>query len=112
MPHYDISGFSQGSTYSLLFRAVDSVGTPISLSGYNIRSTIRESYADSTGVASFNSVITVPESGICNLSMSATNTALIPAKIYLWDCEAYTSSESDVIKLLYGHLYCNPQVSY
>ncbi len=110
MPHYDLSGINQGSTYSLTFRAVDSAGLPVSLSGYLIRSTIREKYSSITGISSFNSSITTPNSGICNIALTASGAAAIPSNVYLYSVESYLPDESDVIKLLYGHAYVNPEL--
>jgi hypothetical protein len=110
--HYDLSGISQGSTYSLTFRAVDSAGVPVSLSGYSIRSTIREKYSSTTGIASFNSSITTPNSGICNIALTASGAAAIAAGIYLYSVEVENYSTLDVIKLLDGHAYVNPEILY
>lgn len=112
MPHFDLSGIYQGSTFSLLFRAVNCAGAPMDLSGYNIRSTIREKYSSTTGIASFDSTIVTPSSGICSIALTASGAASIAPNVYLYDCEVENPITLDTMKLLYGHALVNPQISY
>lgn len=112
MPHLDLSGISNGSTFSLLFRAVNCAGIPINLSGYSIRSTIKEKYSSSTGISSFNSLIVNPTSGICTISLTASGSAAIPPNVYLYSVEVENYSTLDTMKLLEGHALINPEVLY
>lgn len=107
MPHFDITG-NQGSTFSLTFRAIDCAGAAVSLSGYSLNSVIKESYSAVSGVTSFNAITTVPESGICNISLTASGSAAIPSMVYLYQVEASNPVTFDVIKLLYGHFLLEP----
>lgn len=107
MPHYDLSG-SQGSTFSLTFRARTCAGGIFNLSGYSISSSIREKYSSYTGIGSFNSSIIVPESGICNINLNATGMAALPVGILLYNVEVQNSGGLNVLKPLEGHFMIHP----
>ena len=111
MPHYNISGY-QGSTYSLTFIVKNYGGTVFNLSGYSIRSAIRERYTSSTGIAEFTSSIVVPESGICSISLNATGMAALAPNIYIYGTEVYNSGGLNVIKPLEGYFEVLPDACF
>lgn len=108
MPAYNIEQITAGSSFSLVFRAQTSAGTPINLSGYSINSSIKEKYSSSTGIASFTSNITVPESGLCNVSLSAAQTSGLAAGVYVYQIYSNNTGTLDNISLLDGYLPIGP----
>lgn len=107
MPHYNISGYN-GSTYSLTFIVKNYGGTVFNLSGYSIRSAIRERYSSSTGIAEFTSSIVVPESGICSISLNATGMAALAPNVYMYNVEVANSGNLNVLKPIEGYFIVHP----
>ncbi len=112
MPQYHLSGINQGSTYSLLLRAVDISGNAIDLTNYTLRSSIRVKYTDTVNISQFDLIKVNASNGIFNVALTATGAAAIPAAVYLYDIEAALAAEADVIKLMYGYCYVHPQISF
>ena len=108
MPHYNLSGIHQGSTFSLLFKARTCAGATIDLTDYSINSSIREKYSATTGVTSFTSAITVPTSGICSISLTAAQTSGLASNIYIYSVNTSNSSTLDSFNLLEGYLLIDP----
>lgn len=111
MAKYNLSGYA-GSSFSLTFTVKSCGGGNLSLSGYSIRSAIREKLSASTGIAEFVSSIIIPESGICNISMNATGTAALPPGVLLYDVEVQNSGGLNVLKPINGYFIVYPQVSW
>lgn len=112
MPSYNIEELKPGQSYSLTFRAETSSGTPINLNGYDIYSSIRERFSASTGIATFNSSIVTPGSGICTISLTALQTSGLAAGVYIYSVYTKHSSTLDSIPLLDGYLPINPFIAF
>jgi len=107
MPHLDLEA-KNNTTFSLLFKAKDCEGAGINLSGYSINSYIKEKYSASTGIASFTSTITVPQSGICSISLSSLETSGLAPNVYIYNITCNNTTITDVFSILEGHLLINP----
>lgn len=108
MASHNLSGISPGNSFSLLFRAKTCAGATVDLSGYSIFSTIKEKYSSSTGIASFTSTISVPESGICNISLSPTQTSGLYSQAFVYSVGVENTDTLDSFNLLNGYLFVDP----
>lgn len=111
MPSFDISDAYQYSDYSLIFQAKDNNGIPIDLSSYTLGSCIREKFSSSTGIASFITQISGPESGVCQANLSANQTSGMPPNTYIYSIQATANDLSTTFNLLQGYLNINPAIS-
>jgi hypothetical protein len=97
----------QGVTFSEYIYYLD-VKTPISLSGYNVRSQMRRSYYSANAI-SFTTSVTDASNGAVQLSLESNITAnLIPGR-YVYDVEGYTGNI--VIRISEGIVTVNPGVT-
>lgn len=107
---YDIDIY-KGAPFSLSINATNSSGVPINLEEYSARGCIKYRYGDESPLVRFNVSIQSPESsGILSFWLSATGTASLPTFQGLYELEAYTSGDADVIKFLRGYANIYPEV--
>ena len=90
----------QGATIIETFRVLDANSNPVSLSGYTGFSQIRENYAQVNAVAAFT--VSVSNTSYVTLTLSATDSANLEAKRYVYDCEMH--SDTTVLRVREGVL--------
>jgi hypothetical protein len=120
---YDIV-LEQGATFDLPLRYLDSVGTPVNLTGYSARMQVREA-PDSVLLVEFNSALTANgaifmngaaedrsdgANGNIRVFMSAANTSALPRFSGRYDLELVDSS-SYTIRLLEGQFRVEPEIT-
>lgn len=106
--YYNLN-INQGESYALTIIAKDSDGVPQNLSGYTGFAGIKSNYCSTGYLANFDVSISLPTSGQVSMSMTAADTANLPATIALYDLEI--ASGSIVTKLLKGNVFIYPEIS-
>jgi hypothetical protein len=96
----------QGTTFSSQFSVYTETDEPVDFSSYTGAAQMRKSYTSSI---SYPFDVAVSNAGLVTLSMSATNTALIPAGRYLYDVEV--TSDNIVSRIAEGIVTVTPQVT-
>jgi len=97
----------QGATFSSTVTVADANGDTMDLTNYTGAAQMRRHYS-STNSTSF--VVTVANSGIVTLSLSANATADISYGRYVYDCEI-TSNAAIVTRILEGIITVTPEVT-
>lgn len=101
----------QGSSINILVTATDQNGVAINLSGYNLRGGIKNKYSDTGYLLNLNPSIYSAVSGIVQISVSGSQTAIVPVIQGVYDIEAASSGEISVVKFLRGYANVGPEVS-
>jgi len=105
---YDLI-IKQGSTFNMSGQFIDAAtNTPRDITGYSIRSQLRENYTSSLA-ASFTSSITSEVSGTWNIELPAYISADLTAGCYVYDIELYNSASVD--RFLEGDVKLTPEVT-
>lgn len=85
----------QGATWVMEFYYVDSTGTAINLTGYTARLQIRSDYEATSTLASLTSpsggLVITGASGLVTATISAADTAALPAGQFVYDLEIISS---------------------
>lgn len=113
-PTYAIN-INQGATWVKLFTYLDSDGeTPINLTGFTARMQLRQSYTSETPVINLTTenggIVITPLTGEIEVTMTATQTAGIPAREYFYDLEI-ESSGGIVYRVIEGRATVRPEVT-
>ena len=112
---YDII-IDQGATWNLAVQWLDSSGTAVDLTGFDVRSQVRTAYADQGGVVLADLTIgdgvtvTDPAEGKFVLTIDATTSESIRTGSYVWDVEAQ-SGPGEVTRLLMGKALVRGEVT-
>lgn len=85
-------------------------GELFDLSDYSARSMMRKKFTDTSPAATFTCTIDTI-TGTVQLSMTAAQTAAIPAGTYYYDIELYTLDDSVVRKVVKGVITVNPEAT-
>lgn len=114
----------QGTTWGPLLIYLKSDSLPLDLTGYSVRGQIRKSIAAIDTIDGLSLTITNESGGELSISMTAEDSALIPAgpswnhadSIYVWDVEIYKvlvddPLEEEVYRFFGGKLYIDPEVT-
>jgi hypothetical protein len=107
---YDIL-INQGKSFTIGLTVKDDAGNPFDLSGYGIRSKIKETYGLTGVLAQFSGVVTLAASGQILLSMTPAETAALPVTEGVYDVECFNGDETDIFKALGGYVVIQPEVS-
>lgn len=109
---YNITGI-QGDYIQLTLNIKDATGAAINLSGYEVRGQVRASYAASGIILDLQPTITSDISGMINISIPSTGSAVTPVNEYVYDIERYPSGNisGNSIKLLMGKFSILPEVT-
>lgn len=103
----------QGATFAYSITWKDSTGTPINLTGYSARMQVRPAVSSSTlrlELTSANGRISLGGSaGTISLSISAADTAALPAGGYVYDLELV--SGATVTRLMQGAFEVRAEVT-
>ena len=98
-----------GSDYTNIITIDSAGGAPFNLTGYTVKSQIRKSYSSSTAY-NFTATIFNATSGQVQLTMTATQTELIPPGRWLYDVEI-TSSSGARKRVVEGLVIVTPQIT-
>ena len=113
MATYNIT-INQGADYGLSLAYKDAESNVIVLTGYTARMAVRSSYSAPTEIIRLtteNGMISIDEAnGVINLSITAANTANIPASNCVYDLELISPSGS-VERLIEGKAEITPEVT-
>lgn len=85
---YDIIA-QQGATFTLRFYVYQSDGMTIvgDLSGYSVAGKIRQSIESSTVSKTLTGLVVTGSTALCEISLTATETAAMTARSYVYDVE-------------------------
>lgn len=105
---YDIN-FTRGASLSLNLVATDpATNLPLNLSGYNVRGQARQNYSSTGVMLDLAPTITSYVSGIINVNVHGSGTAVLPSTRGVYDIEIYNSS-GYVLKLMGGLFLVQPE---
>lgn len=113
----------QGATFKRILTLTDDASptpNPIDLTGCTARAQVRDKTSNTVSYA-FTCTITNAAGGVISVTMSATNTALIPAAVqnkdgkkidkdYVWDLEI-VYADTTVVRLLQGKATLSPEAT-
>lgn len=119
IPNYEDITILQGTDVAIEIHLIHDSGSAFNLTNRSIAAKMKRNYADSAGdpdTVAFNAaVITPPEDGIINLSLTNTQTdALKTRGRYVYDVEvSYVDSDSNTIiqRVLEGQIEVSPSVT-
>lgn len=98
-----------GSDYSTIITVAAANGVPLNLSGYTVKSQMRKSYSSSTAY-NFTAVVQDAALGKIRLSLTASQSEVIPAGRWLFDVEI-TSSGGTRKRVVEGIVTVTPQIT-
>ena len=104
----------QGASYSYGVTLKDGAGAAINLTGCTITSQIRRTQASSEVLATFSVAITSASGGTATLSLTASQTAALPAtpaETYWKHDVLLTRADSSVIRILEGDVEVDASVT-
>lgn len=113
--NYDIV-IEQGASFGFTITMTNEDTTPFDLTLWTPRAMVRKKFTDAAATATLVTTVvpavlpeTIPNQ--ITVSMTPTNTALIPAGEYVWDLEIATAANADVRRLLKGTCIVDPEVT-
>ena len=96
-------------------------GSPVNLSGYNVRGVVKHKYGDSSSLVDLDPTIVTGDagslysSGYVDIYLSGSQTAAIPVAEAVYDIERFVTGsegqETAVIKMLKGKFTVSPEVT-
>ena len=78
---------NQGATFKRIITIADSAGAPLNITGNVFRGQIRKRYTSTEFLAEFLCEITDPTQGKLGITLTDTETSLIPAGDWVYDVE-------------------------
>ena len=111
--NYNISAY-QGDLIQLNLSIKDANQNPISLTGYDVRGVVRNSYGSSGILFDLKPKIINHVSGLINITVPSAVTEDLPVNIYFYDIEKYPSGieTGNSLKLLRGKLNIFPEATF
>ncbi|MBU2578039.1 hypothetical protein KKA69_04385, partial [Patescibacteria group bacterium] len=101
----------QGSTWLLTLTIKQSTGAAMDLTDYTARGMIRKKYKSEDPIEEFHCTVLTPKAdGQIEVTLSATETALVPAKTYVYDIEIENNT-GYVTRVMQGKLKVDPEVT-
>jgi len=109
---YNFTGY-QGDYIQLSLNVVDSSGSAISFSGYDVRGQVRASYGSTGILLNLNPTITSYSGNASSISINSYISEDLPVGEFVYDIERYPSgiTTGDSIKLLRGKFSVLPEVT-
>ncbi len=107
---YNIS-ITQGENYDLVAGITNASGQPVNMSGYNVRGQVRYSYGSTGVMLNLAPDIVSEASGIIQISLTPSETAVLPVTVAVYDIEKYSENDAVVNKILNGTFTINPEVT-
>lgn len=93
----------QGATFNRTLEIKDNLSAAVDITNYTFAGQIRTSALSGTVAGTFTITITSAVDGRVTWTMSATDTALLPAQQCVYDLEM-TQANGDVVRLLEGYV--------
>lgn len=108
---YDFDLF-QGATFTRTLTLKDAEDNPVDLSigTPTFTGQIRTSYTSNDIAATFTVVAVNPANGTVSWTLSATDSAVVPAQQCVYDIE-YTQANGDIVRILEGFVNVKPNVT-
>jgi hypothetical protein len=97
----------QGATFSTVINLEDTTGAPIDLTTYTGASQLRRHYTSSNSV-SFN--VSLSNTGVVTLALTANQTAALTAGRYVYDVEV-TDNSGTISRIVEGIVTVTPNVT-
>jgi len=109
---YNITGY-QGDHLQLTLNVKDSNGSPLNLSGYEVRGQVRTNYGATGVLLDLNPTITNSISGTISININSYISQDLPVSDHIYDIERYPSGilTGNSIKLLRGKFSILPEVT-
>lgn len=114
MAVYNIT-VNQGENYDLTATLTNTDGTPVNISGYELRGKVRYSYGSTGILVNLEPSVVNATGGVINFTLTPTETAALPITVAVYDIERYVSGQSPeltVSRVLQGTVTITPEVSY
>jgi len=110
--YYNITGY-QGDYLQLTLNVKDSNGSPLNLSGYEVRGQVRTSYGATGVLLDLNPTITNSISGTISININSYISQDLPVSDHIYDIERYPSGipSGNTIKLMRGKFSILPEVT-
>jgi hypothetical protein len=110
--YYNITGY-QGDYLQLTLNVKDSNGSPLNLSGYQVRGQVRTSYGATGVLLDLNPTITNSISGTIAININSYISQDLPVSDHIYDIERYPSGipTGNTIKLMRGKFSILPEVT-
>src|SRR5210317_744965 len=100
----------QGSDFAIQLTLSES-GVAKDLTGYSARGQLRSKKISDVVTATFVCTVINPENGVLTMELANATTADIPAGLYYYDLELYTSGDYNVNRLLEGQATVSQEVT-
>ena len=100
----------QGSTFTSQTTLTDLYGNGYNLSGFTVSAQAKKSYYSSNVFINFTTSIVDANSGVIQLSVSAANTANVPAGKLVYDI-TITDPTNTITRVVEGQVFVNPGVT-
>jgi hypothetical protein len=110
--YYNITGY-QGDYLQLTLNVKDSNGSPLNLSGYEVRGQVRTNYGATGVLLDLNPTITNSISGTISININSYISQDLPVSDHIYDIERYPSGipSGNTIKLMRGKFSILPEVT-
>lgn len=112
--YYDLD-VVQGSTFSAQLSVKNADGSPVNLTGYDVRGFIKYSYGSNSVLLNLNPVVNITApltkaSGVIDVRLTAAQTSTLPITVGVYDIETY-NNDGEVNKVLDGKVRIHPEVT-
>jgi hypothetical protein len=110
--YYHITGY-QGDYLQLTLNVINSSGTPISFSGYDVRGQVRASYGATGILLNLNPTVNIYSGNASSINIDSYISQDIPVGNFVYDVERFPSGipTGNSIKLLRGIISILPEVT-
>lgn len=115
MATYEEITIDQGSDVTIQLELMDENGAQKDLAGHSVAAKMKKNYnSGDSDTTSFTSIITNPNTGLVNLTLTNTQTDALKAGRYVYDVElSFQDSSSNTIveRILEGRIQVTPSVT-
>ena len=110
MTYYNLE-IIQGSSLDIILTATNQNGSPIILSGYNLRGYAKANFSNTGYLLNLNPTIYSAADGQIRVQISGSATASLPVCEIPYDIEGASAGEASVTKFLRGYAQIYPEIS-
>ena len=115
MATYEEFTIDQGADVTIQLELIDENGAQKDLAGHTLAAKLKKNYnSGDSDTTSFNASITNANTGLCNLTLTNTQTDALKAGRYVYDVElSFQDSSSNTIieRILEGRIQVTPSVT-
>ena len=115
MATYEEITIDQGSDVTIQLELIDENGAKKDLAGHSVAAKMKKNYnSGDSDTTAFSSIITNPNNGLVNLTLTNTQTDALKAGRYVYDVElSFQDSSSNTIveRILEGRIQVTPSVT-